>query len=137
MEKDFKVLKLDHIGIAVGSIEEQLRVWQNLPGLKMIETKEIPDQKIKVAIFNLGNLHIELIEPLTATSSVHNFIKKRGEGLHHLCFEVDNIDTALALLKDRGVRLVDEKPRTGAWAKKIAFIHPKSMGGVLVELSEH
>ncbi|OPX18182.1 methylmalonyl-CoA epimerase [candidate division WOR-3 bacterium 4484_100] len=137
MGEGFHILKLEHIGIAVRSIAEQGRVWQTMLGLNMEGIKELPEQKIKVAIFRIGELHIELIEPMDESSPVYHFIEKRGGGLHHLCFEVDDIETALAHLKRGGAHLIDERPRPGAWAKKIAFIHPRSMGGVLIELCEH
>jgi methylmalonyl-CoA epimerase len=129
-------MKLEHIGIAVKSIEDKLKIWHDIFGLKFQMVKEIQDQKVKVAVLEIGDLHIELIEPTDDQSTIKKFIKKRGEGLHHLCFEVKNIETVLSNMKRNGIKLIDEVPRKGAYAEKIAFIHPKDMGGVLIELCE-
>lgn len=129
-------MKLDHIGIAVKSIEERLHVWKDALGLGLANLEEVEDQKVKVAKLDVSGTHIELVEPTSEESPVFKFIEKRGEGLHHLCFRVDDIEKALADMKSHNVRLIDEVPRIGAGGKKIAFIHPKDMGGVLIELTE-
>lgn len=129
-------MKLNHIGIAVKSIEEQLKVWKDLLGLELIEVTEVPEQKVLVAILAVDNVHVELLEALDETSTIHTFIKKRGEGLHHLCFEVENVEQVLHDMKTRDVRLIDEVPRIGASGKKIAFVHPGCTGGVLIELCQ-
>lgn len=129
-------MKLAHIGIAVKNIEEKLRIWRDVLGLKPHIIQEVPDQKVKIAALKVGDIHIELIEPIDVDSNVHKFIEKRGEGLHHLCFDVKNIEQVLSDMKKNGITLIDEVPRKGACAEKIAFVHPKDMGGVLIELSE-
>ncbi|MCK4452864.1 methylmalonyl-CoA epimerase [candidate division WOR-3 bacterium] len=129
-------MKLDHIAIAVKSIEERLKIWQYVLNLKLEFIKDVPDQKVKVAVLDINGLHIELLEPLEETSTISKFIEKKGEGLHHLCFEVENIESMLLNMKKQGIKLIDEVPKIGASGKKIAFIHPKDMGGVLIELSQ-
>jgi len=129
-------MKLIHIGIAVKSIESQLTVWKDLLGLEFGGVTEVPEQKVRVAVLAVGGTHIELLEALDETSTIHTFIEKRGEGLHHLCFGVENIERVLHDMKARGVRLIDEVPKIGASGKKIAFVHPGSMGGVLIELCQ-
>lgn len=129
-------MKLDHIAIAVKSIEERLKIWQHVLNLKLGFIKDVPDQKVKVAVLDINGLHIELLEPLEETSTISKFIEKKGEGLHHLCFEVENIESMLLNMKKQGIKLIDEVPKIGASGKKIAFIHPKDMGGVLIELSQ-
>jgi len=129
-------MKLDHIAIAVKSIEERLKIWQHVLNLKLEFIKDVPDQKVKVAVLDINGLHIELLEPLEETSTISKFIEKKGEGLHHLCFEVENIESMLLNMKKQGIKLIDEVPKIGASGKKIAFIHPKDMGGVLIELTQ-
>lgn len=129
-------MKLDHIAIAVKSIEERLKIWTHVLNLKLEFIKDVPDQKVKVAVLDINGLHIELLEPLEETSTISKFIEKKGEGLHHLCFEVENIESMLLNMKKQGIKLIDEVPKIGASGKKIAFIHPKDMGGVLIELSQ-
>lgn len=129
-------MRLDHIGIAVNSIDEKLKVWQDTLGLKLEAIEEVPDQRVRVAVLPVAGVNIELLEPLDEDSTIRKFINKRGEGLHHLCFEVSDIEKTLSDMKANGIVLIDEKPRTGASGKKIAFVHPKSTGGVLIELTE-
>jgi methylmalonyl-CoA/ethylmalonyl-CoA epimerase len=129
-------MKLDHIGVAVKSIKERLAIWQDLLGLKLQMIEEVPQQKVKVAVLKLGDINIELLEPIESESPVAKFIEKRGEGIHHICFEVENIKKVLSDMKNKGIKLVDNVPSKGAYAEKIAFIHPKDMGGVLIELCE-
>jgi len=129
-------MKLDHIGIAVKSIEDRLHIWEDVLGLDLISIEEIKDQNVKVAKLDICGPHIELLEPTSEESAVFKFIEKKGEGLHHLCFLVADIEKALAGMKSHNVRLIDEFPRIGVSGKKIAFVHPKDMGGVLIELSE-
>ena len=129
-------MKLDHIGIAVRSIDECLKIWQDILGLQLNMVKNIPKQKVKVAVLDLKNIKIELLEATEEESTLDKFIEKRGEGLHHLCFEVKEIESVLSDIKEQGVRLIDDVPRIGVSGRKIAFIHPKDMGGVLIELSE-
>ena len=129
-------MKLKHIGIAVRSIDERLAVWRDLFGLELLYVKDVPDQKVKVAVLGFSGIHIELLEALDDQSPIYSFIKKRGEGIHHFCFMVENVERMLEELKDRGIRLIDEVPKIGASGKKIAFVHPQDMGGVLIELTE-
>ncbi|KPK71432.1 methylmalonyl-CoA epimerase [candidate division WOR_3 bacterium SM23_60] len=129
-------MRLDHIGIAVSSIDEKLKTWQQCFGIELRAIEEVPDQKVRVAVLPVGDVNIELLEPLGDDSTVRKFIDKRGEGVHHLCFKVADIEKVLSDMRAKGIVLIDEKPRFGASGKRIAFIHPKSTGGVLIELTE-
>ncbi|HDD31675.1 MAG TPA: methylmalonyl-CoA epimerase [Thermococcus litoralis] len=129
------IKKVDHIGIAVKNLEDVIKIWENL-GLKVEEIEEVPDQKVRTAIFHAGETRIELLEATAEDSPIAKFIEKRGEGIHHIALGVDNIEEHLEKLKEKGFRLIDEKPRIGAGGAKIAFVHPKSVGGVLLELCE-
>lgn len=127
--------KIDHVGIAVKNLDEAIKVWEGL-GLKVEEIEEVPDQKVRTAIIHIGESRIELLEPTAEDSPIAKFIAKRGEGIHHIALGVDNIEEHLKELKDKGYRLIDEEPRIGAGGAKIAFVHPKSVTGVLLELCE-
>ena len=127
---------VDHIGIAVKSIEESLKFWEDAMGIKCHGVEEVAEQKVKTAFLPLGDTEIELLEPTNADSPVAKFIEAKGEGIHHLAIRVENLEEALAELKAKGIRLIDEKPRCGAGGAKIAFLHPKATGGILLELSE-
>jgi methylmalonyl-CoA/ethylmalonyl-CoA epimerase len=129
-------MKIEHIGIAVKSIEGHLKIWTDLFGFGLKMVTEAPEQKVKVAMLDVGGVTVELLEPTSEDSTIYKFIEKRGEGLHHLSFEVDDIEKTIEDLKSRGARMIDETPRKGAHAAKIAFIHPHSTGGVLIELSQ-
>lgn len=129
------IKKVDHIGIAVKNLEDVIKIWESL-GLKVEEIEEVPDQKVRTAIFHAGETRIELLEATAEDSPIAKFIEKRGEGIHHIALGVDNIEEHLEKLKEKGFRLIDEKPRIGAGGAKIAFVHPKSVGGVLLELCE-
>lgn len=131
-----KTLIVDHIGVAVKSIEEAKRIYQDILGLKIAEVEEVAEQKVKVAFIPVGKSEVELLESTSPDGPVAKFIEARGEGLQHIAFRVKNIDSALQELKDKGVRLIDQTPRNGAGGTKIAFIHPKETGGVLIELTE-
>lgn len=111
-------------------------MWRDVLGLALKAIEEVPDQKVRVAVLPIGDVNIELLEPVGDDSTIRKFIDKRGEGLHHLCFEVENIEKILSDMKSKGFALIDEKPRIGASGKRIAFVHPKSTGGVLIELTE-
>jgi methylmalonyl-CoA/ethylmalonyl-CoA epimerase len=130
-----KITRVDHIGIAVKSIAESLKVYEAL-GLKSVGVEEVAEQKVRVAFLPLGEAEIELLESTSPDGPVAKYIEKNGEGIQHLALRVDNLEAALAELKAQGVRLIDEKPRYGAGGAKIAFVHPRSTGGVLLELSE-
>ncbi|MGD1018199.1 MAG: methylmalonyl-CoA epimerase [Verrucomicrobiia bacterium] len=127
---------IDHVGIAVKSIDEAKKFWVDTLGLKLSRIEEVPGQKVRVAILKAGNTTIELLEPTSPDSPVQRFIEKRGEGLHHLTLATDEIAEQLQKLKSANIALIDEQPRTGAGGSKIAFLHPKSAHGVLVELCE-
>ena len=127
--------KIDHVGIAVKNLEEAIKVWEGL-GLKVEEIEEVPDQKVRTAIIHIGESRIELLEPTAEDSPIAKFIAKRGEGIHHIALGVTNIEEYLKELKEKGYRLIDEEPRIGAGGAKIAFVHPKAVTGVLLELCE-
>jgi methylmalonyl-CoA/ethylmalonyl-CoA epimerase len=131
-----KTLLIDHIGIAVKSIEEAKRTYQDILGLDITGVEEVAEQKVRVAFIPVGESEVELLESTSPDGPVAKFIESRGEGVQHIAFRVDNIDSALQELKDKGIRLIDQTPRKGAGGAKIAFIHPKETGGVLIELSE-
>ncbi|WP_286952093.1 MULTISPECIES: methylmalonyl-CoA epimerase [Aminobacterium] len=131
-----KVTTIDHIGIAVKSIEESLKVWEVALGIACTGVEEVEEQKVKTAFLPVKDTEIELLEATGDDSPIAKFIEKKGEGLHHISLRVENLEEALAELKEKGVRLIDETPRYGAGGAKIAFVHPKSTGGVLLELSE-
>jgi len=130
-----KITRVDHIGIAVKSIAESLKVYEAM-GLKSVGVEEVAEQKVRVAFLPLGEAEIELLESTSPDGPVAKYIEKNGEGIQHVALRVDNLEAALAELKAQGVRLIDEKPRYGAGGARIAFVHPRSTGGVLLELSE-
>ena len=128
--------KVDHIGIAVKDIDETSKFYRDMMGMKFLGIEEVVDQKVKVAFFEIGETHIELVCPTSPESAVAKHLEKKGEGIHHICYATDDIVAELQRLKDEGARLVDEVPRNGAHGAKIAFIHPKTSKGVLTELSQ-
>ncbi|MBE3091009.1 MAG: methylmalonyl-CoA epimerase [Candidatus Atribacteria bacterium] len=128
--------KIDHIGIAVRSIEKTSELFSNILGLKVAGEEIVEEQKVKVAFLPLGDSELELLESTSPEGPIARFIEKKGEGIQHIAFRVDNIEKALEKLKKEGVRLIDEKPRYGAGGAKIAFLHPKDTNGILIELSE-
>ncbi len=130
------VSKIDHIGIAVESIEESLKLYTDILGLTLEGTEVVEEQKVKTAFLPIGDTEIELLESTHPDGPIARFIQKRGQGIQHIAFRVDDIEKALAEIKDKGVRLIDEKPRYGAGGAKIAFLHPKSTNGVLIELCQ-
>jgi methylmalonyl-CoA epimerase len=130
-----RMKKIDHIAIAVHSIEEALQAYEGALGLELAGVGEVPEQGVRVAFLPTGESELELVEPLASDSGVAKFLEKRGEGIHHICFEVDDIEAVLQDLAARGVRLIDEQPRRGAQGR-VAFLHPKSTHGVLIELIE-
>lgn len=130
------IKKIDHIGIAVKSIEEASRLYEALLGLKITETEVVEEQKVKVAFLPTGDSEVELLESTDPEGPVAKFIAAKGEGIQHIAFRVENIEASLAALKEAGVRLIDEKPRIGAGGAKIAFLHPKETHGTLIELCE-
>ncbi len=128
--------KIDHIGIAVGDLDKALHLYRGQLGLDFKGIEEVEEQKVRVAFFPVGESKIELLETTDPAGPVGKFIEKKGEGVHHLSFRVTDIDSKLKQLKEQGVALIDEKPRYGAGGAKIAFLHPKSTGGILIELCE-
>ena len=128
---------LDHVAIAVNKIEDALQIFERNLGLRLEDTKTVEQQKVKIAILRAGETKIELLESTDPESSVAKFLANRGEGVHHIAIEVTDIEGHLKELKDKDIALIDEKPRPGAEARKIAFINPKSTKGVLLELVEH
>lgn len=131
-----KLEKLDHIGIAVEKLDDSLAIWEGTLGLILHGTEEVVEQKVRTAFLPLGESEIELLESTDPEGPIAKFIAAKGQGIQHLAFRVDNIEAALEELKAKGIRLIDEKPRYGAGGAKIAFLHPKSTGGVLIELCE-
>lgn len=125
--------KIDHIAIAVSSVDDALKVFGEVFGLKAEHIEEIPDQKVKAATVRIGDSNIEFIEPTDPESGVAKFMEKKGEGIHHICVEVADIDAELKALEAKGVALIDKQARKGL-AGRIAFVHPKSTKGVLMEL---
>ena len=132
-----KITHIEHIGIAVKSIEEQLPYYEGVLGLKCYNIETVEDQKVKTAFFKVGNTKIELLEATSENSTIAKFIEKRGEGVHHIAYATNNLDEALKEAESKGVRLIDKVGRPGAEGLTIAFLHPKSTGSVLTELCEH
>jgi len=131
-----KVLKVDHIGIAVPNLAEALKFYEGTLGVKSQGTEEVAEQKVKVAFLPAGDSELELLESTAPDGPIAKFIESKGAGLQHIALRVDNIEAALSELKEKGIKLIDEKPRYGAGGAKIAFLHPKATGGVLLELCE-
>jgi methylmalonyl-CoA/ethylmalonyl-CoA epimerase len=127
---------LHHVGIAVRSIDAQRSYYENELGARFESIEEVPDRKVRVAFFRVGNVRIELLEPTDPTSTLQRFLDKRGEGLHHLAFSVEDIRARISELTASGLRMLDESPRPGAHRMEIAFIDPKSTFGVLTELCQ-
>lgn len=130
------ISKINHIGIAVTSIDEALKLYTEVLGLKLQDIEIVEEQKVKTAIILVGEAKIELLESTDPEGPIGKFLESRGEGIHHLAFEVDSVEDALAIVKDKGIALIDEKPRGGVENTKIAFLHPKSTRRVLMELTE-
>ncbi|MCK5543264.1 MAG: methylmalonyl-CoA epimerase [Desulfobacterales bacterium] len=131
-----KIKKIDHLGIAVSDIESGKKFWQDIMGLKLEGTETVEEQKVTTLFFPVGESEVELLESTSPDGPVAKYIEKKGPGLQHIAFRVENIDEALAELKTKGVKLIDESPRKGAGGARIAFLHPKATGGILVELCE-
>ena len=130
------IKRIDHIAIVVPDIDAALGFWRDALGLDLSHVENVAEQGARVAFLPAGESEVELVEPTTDTSGMARYMAGRGPGMHHICFAVDDIEGTLARLKERGVQLINEEPTIGASGKKIAFIHPKSTGGVLVELNE-
>ena len=130
------VNKIDHIGIAVNNLNDTLNFYENILGLKSAGTEIVEEQKVKVAFMPIGDTEVELLESTEEDGPIAKYIAKNGEGVQHIAYRVDDIEKAIAEMKEKGIRMIDEKPRYGAGGAKIAFCHPKSTFGVLIELCE-
>jgi len=130
------IRKINHIGVAVEDLNEAMKFYEENLGLEIEGIEEVKEQKVKVAFIPIGESRIELLQSTDPDGSISKFIEKRGEGIHHVALEVDRIEETLQKLKEKGVQLIDEKPRVGAHRMKIAFLHPRSTRGVLLELCE-
>ena len=131
-----EILKIDHLGIAVNSIDEGKNFWSEVLGLTFEGAETVAEQKVTTAFFPVGESEVELLESTAPDGPIAKYIEKKGTGIQHIAFRVADIDAALAELKEKGIRLIDETPRNGAGGAKIAFLHPKATGGVLVELCQ-
>jgi methylmalonyl-CoA/ethylmalonyl-CoA epimerase len=130
------IKKISHIAVIVPDLDEAMKFWVEALGLALSHVEHVEDQAVDVAFLPAGESDIELLKPITEDSGVAKFLQKKGPGIHHICFEVEDISATLARLKEKGIQLINEEPTIGTGGKKIAFIHPKSTGGVLVELYE-
>lgn len=130
------VKKVDHIGIAVNNLDESVKFYQDILGLELHGTEVVEEQKVKVAFLPIGDTEVELLESTSPDGPIAKFIEAKGQGIQHIAYRVDDIEAALEEMKAKGVRLIDEKPRYGAGGARIAFLHPKSTNGVLIELCE-
>ena len=130
------VSKIDHIGIAVSNLDETVKLYRDVLGLELHGTEVVPEQKVRVAFLPVGDTEVELLESTSAEGPIAKFIEAKGQGIQHIAFRVNDIEAALEEMRAKGMRLIDEKPRYGAGGAKIAFLHPKSTGGVLIELCE-
>lgn len=128
--------KIDHLGIAVEDLQAAVHIYKDILGLEFASQEEVAEQKVRTAFFPVGESSLELLEPTSPDSPIAKFIAKKGAGIHHIAFRVDDVAKAIEVMKARGVRMIDEVPRTGAHGAKIAFIHPKSTPGMLVELCQ-
>ena len=131
-----KILKIDHLGIAVNSIEDGKNFWTDALGLEFEGSETVEEQKVTTGFLPVGESEVELLESTAPDGPIAKFLEKKGPGIHHVAFRVDNVEAALAELKEKGIKLIDEKPRMGAGGAKIAFLHPKATNGILVELCE-
>ncbi|RLC27453.1 MAG: methylmalonyl-CoA epimerase [Deltaproteobacteria bacterium] len=131
-----KILKIDHLGIAVNSVDKGRKFWSDILGLDFKGSETVAEQKVTTAFFPVGESEVELLESTAPDGPIAKYIDKKGTGIQHVAFRVENIEQALAELKEKGVKLIDQEPRAGAGGAKIAFLHPKATSGVLVELCE-
>ena len=132
-----KISHIEHLGIAVNSLDEAIPYYESILGIKCYAIEEVKDQKVKTAFFQIGQTKIELLESTDTEGPIGKFLEKRGQGIHHLAFAVEGIEKSLDELAEKGVQLIDKKPRKGAEGLDIAFLHPKSTFGVLTELCEN
>jgi len=129
-----KIKRIDHVAVVVDDMEKSLVFWRDALGLEMTELRDVPAELSQVAFLPTGESEVELVRPTTDDSGIAKYLAKRGPGMHHICLEVDDIEGMLADLKSKGVRLINEQPRTASDGKRYAFVHPEATGGVLVEL---
>lgn len=134
MNTDSHSMKIDHIGVATNRLAESLAVWRDALGLEVDSSEDVIDQGVRIAMLPLGETHVELLEPLSPDSPIGKFLATRGPGIHHLAIQVDDIRASLADLAKKGARLIDQEPRVGAGGCLVAFIHPSSTNGALLEL---
>ncbi len=130
------IKKVDHIGIAVKDLEETLKFYQEILGMDLQGTEVVEEQKVRVAFLPIGDAEVELLESTDPEGPIAKYIERKGQGIQHLAFRVDDIEKAIEEMKEKGIRMIDEKPRYGAGGAKIAFAHPKSTHGVLIELCQ-
>lgn len=128
--------RIDHVGVAVDSIDGALRVFRDTLGMPLVHRETVQSQGVEAVLLDVGDGHIELLEPLGEDTPIGRFLAKRGQGMHHVAYAVPDIDAALAELKGKGVDLIDEEPRAGIRRSRVAFVHPRAMGGVLTEIVE-
>lgn len=133
-EETMELTQIEHIGIAVKNLDESIKFYENIFGLKCYAVEEVRDQKVKTAFFQIGETKIELLESTETDGPISKFIEKKGEGIHHIAFKTKDINSSLKKLKEKNIRLIDEHPRKGAEGLNIAFLHPKAANGVLIEL---
>ena len=128
--------RIDHIGIAVRDAKEKLKLYKNFLGLEVTEIEEIPERGLRVYFIKIGDTRLELLEPMSENSEISGFLEKKGEGIHHIAFNVNGIDEAVALAKENGLQPLSDEPKRGAGGTRVLFLHPKTTGGVLTELVE-
>ena len=128
--------KIDHIGIAVKNVQERLRLYEELLNLKVTKVEELPERGLKVYFIEVGEARLELLEPTSEKSEISSFLEKRGEGIHHLAFLVEGIEDIIKKAKEKGIKPLSDEPQIGAGGRKVVFLHPKTTGGVLIELVE-
>ncbi|XKE96225.1 methylmalonyl-CoA epimerase [Metaplanococcus flavidus] len=128
--------KVDHIGIAVQNLDDVLPYYTETLGCPLLKIEEVESERVRVAFIDAGNIKLELLEPMDDSSAIHKFLAKKGEGIHHIAFGVENIEQRMDELKEKGVRLLNEQPKQGAGGALVAFMHPKSSNGVLYELCQ-
>lgn len=131
-----KVKRIDHIAVLVDNMDATLAFWRDALGIELHHTQDVPAELAQIAFLPVGNSEVELVHPTSSDSGLARYLEKRGPGMHHICLEVDDIEGMLAQLKQKGIQLINEEPRTNAEGKRYAFIHPKSAFGVMVELYE-
>lgn len=130
------ITKINHVAIAVKSLQEHVPFYRDSLGIEFLGYEEVPEQKVKVAMFKSGDVKIELLEPVSEDSPISKFLEKNGDGIHHISFETDSIENQIEDLIQKNIRMIDQKPRQGAHGAKIAFVHPKSSGKILIELTQ-